>query len=128
MSDMIKVSICDGKYTIIQDASGRTNVLRYGEAWRDVTGDNVILGAAYEIEKLQERIKQLEDNRTMAAANSLANMLSYEDAVAKIKRLEELGNKLRECASQLGWTSSEDTRWIERAEAAVKAWDKEAKP
>ena len=51
-----------------------------------------------------------------------------EDAVAKIKRLEELGNKLRECASQLGWTSSEDPRWIERAEAAVKAWDKEAKP
>ena len=61
MSDMIKVSICDSKYTIIQDASGRTNVLRYGESWRDATGDNVILGAAYEIEKLQARIKQLEE-------------------------------------------------------------------
>lgn len=61
MSDMIKVSICDGKYTIIQDASGRTNVLRYGESWRDVTGDNVILGAAYEIEKLQARIQRLEE-------------------------------------------------------------------
>lgn len=46
----------------------------------------------------------------------------------RIKRLDELGNKLRECASQLGWSSSEDPRWIERAEAAVKAWDKEAKP
>ena len=46
----------------------------------------------------------------------------------RIKRLEELGHELRECASQLGWTSSEDPRWIERAEAAVKAWDKEDKP
>lgn len=46
----------------------------------------------------------------------------------RIKRLEEAGKELRECASQLGWTSSEDPRWIERAEAAVKAWDKEAKP
>ena len=45
----------------------------------------------------------------------------------RIKRLEELGNELRECARQLGWTSSDDSRWIERAESAVKAWDKEAK-
>lgn len=96
MSDMVNVSICDGKYTIIQDASGRTKLLRYGEPWRWVTGDNVILGAAYEIEKLQERIKQLEDARTVAAANSLANMLAYEDAVAKIKRLVEAGDYIVE--------------------------------
>lgn len=94
MSDMVKVSICDGKYTIIQDASGRTSVLRHGEEWRDSTGDNVILGAAYEIQKLQERIKQLEDARTVAAANSLANMMSHEDAIAKIKRLEEFVEQL----------------------------------
>lgn len=68
MSDMIKVSICDGKYTIIQDASGRTNVLRYGESWRDVTGDNVVLGAAYEIDKLQSRIKRLEKDLSDAYA------------------------------------------------------------
>lgn len=46
----------------------------------------------------------------------------------RIKQLEELGHELRECARQLGWTSSDDSRWIERAESAVKAWDKEAKP
>ena len=61
MSDMVNVVICDGKYAIIQDESGNTNVLRYGEWWRNVTGDNVILGAAYEIDKLRERIKRLED-------------------------------------------------------------------
>ena len=46
----------------------------------------------------------------------------------RIKQLEELGKELRECAGQLGWTSSDDSRWIQRAEAVVKAWDKEAKP
>lgn len=52
----------------------------------------------------------------------------HAGALDRIQRLEELGKELRQCASQLGWTSSEDSRWIERAEAAVKAWDKEAKP
>ncbi len=118
MSDMINVSICDGKYTIIQDASGRTKLLRYGEPWRLVTGDNVILGAAYEIEKLQERIKQLEDARTVAAANSLANMLSYEDAVSKIKRLEEAGDAMKASGYFGGWSD------------AVNKWNKarEVKP
>ena len=116
MSDMVKVNICDGKYTIIQDASGRTNVLRYGESWRDATGDNVVLGAAYEIEKLQERIKQLEDARTVAAANSLANMLAYEDAVAKIKRLEEAGDALKAAGYFGGFNDAVD-KWIKVKEA-----------
>ena len=116
MSDMINVSICDGKYTIIQDASGRTKLLRYGEPWRWVTGDNVILGAAYEIEKLQERIKQLEDNRTMAAANSLANMMAYEDAVAKIKRLEKAGDYLEYDLKEI-WSETRSMReWTKAKE------------
>ena len=49
------------------------------------------------------------------------------ELLERIKRLEELGKELRECAGQLGWTSSDDSRWIQRAEAVVKAWDKEAK-
>ena len=52
---------------------------------------------------------------------------NLELANDRIKRLEEAGVELRECASQLGWTSSDDSRWIKRAESAVKAWDKEAK-
>lgn len=100
--NMINVSICDGKYTIIQDASGRTKLLRHGEPWRWATGDNVILGAAYEIQKLQERNKQLEDARTVAAANSLANMLAYEDAIAKIKQLEDRLETAWKVISNLG--------------------------
>ena len=63
----------------------------------------------------------LEQDRLSFARYHLQN------AQDRIKRLEEAGVELRECASQLGWTSSDDSRWIKRAESAVKAWDKEAK-
>ena len=42
-----------------------------------------------ENDALKDRIKRLEESRTVAAANSLANMLSYEDAIMKIQRMEE---------------------------------------
>ena len=57
----LNVSICDGKYTVIQEPAGGTRVLRYGEDWRDVTGDNVIGGLAWELQESRERIKRLED-------------------------------------------------------------------
>jgi hypothetical protein len=56
----LNVSICDGKYTVIQEPTGETRVLRYGEEWRDVTGDNVICGLAWELQESRERIKRLE--------------------------------------------------------------------
>jgi hypothetical protein len=57
----LNVSICDGKYTVIQESTGGTRVLRYGEEWRDVTGDNVIGGLAWELQESRERIKRLEE-------------------------------------------------------------------
>jgi hypothetical protein len=48
----------------------------------------------------------------------------------RIKRLEEAGDKLSDCANQIGWTSCESPQWIKKAENAVKEWRKakEAKP
>ena len=50
---------------------------------------NQALDLHKENEALKQHIKRLEESRTVAAANSLANMLSYEDAITKIKRLQE---------------------------------------
>jgi hypothetical protein len=63
-----------------------------------------------------EFTKQLE--RELTAAND------------RIKRLEEAGDKLSDCADQIGWTSCESPQWIKKAENAVKDWRKakEAKP
>ena len=64
------VSICDGKYIIIQAPTGTTRVLRYGEEWRDVTGDNVIGGLAWELQEARDRIKRLEEGGDKAILNS----------------------------------------------------------
>jgi hypothetical protein len=41
-----------------------------------------------------------------------------------LKRLEEAGDKLSDCADQIGWTSCESPLWIKKAENAVKEWRK----
>ena len=86
--------------------------------------------AQQENKQLKDRIKRLEE-QLMDSKNKyavlVADVVLNEDRAERIKRLETLGRELRECASQLGWTSSDDSRWIERAESAVKAWDKEDK-
>jgi hypothetical protein len=85
--NLLSVSICDGKYTIIQDRSG-AKVLRYGKEWRDVTGDNVICGAAHEIERLREELAAVTRQRDglQRANQSLAEKVSTvtrerEDAI-----------------------------------------------
>jgi hypothetical protein len=50
-----------------------------------------------------------------------------DEARGRIKRLEKLGKELRECANLIGNYQSNEMETIDRAEAAVKAWDKEAK-
>lgn len=46
---------------------------------------------------------------------------------ARYERLRQLADELRVCAGYLGWTSSDDSDCITRAERACEAWDKEAK-
>ena len=47
-----------------------------------------------EIGQLQKRVEWLEEARTKAAANSLANMLTHEEAMAKMAALIEAGDEL----------------------------------
>jgi hypothetical protein len=88
----VNISICDGKYTVIQAPTGTTRVLRYGEEWRDVTGDNVIGGLAWELQEARDRIKRLEDE-LMDMKNKhavlVADVVLNEDRAERIKRVEE---------------------------------------
>ncbi|MFA5132600.1 MAG: hypothetical protein WC444_04760 [Candidatus Paceibacterota bacterium] len=55
-----KIDLCDGKYTIIiPDNWGKEKFecLRYGESWRDLTGDKMVAALCEEIIELQESIK-----------------------------------------------------------------------
>lgn len=73
---------------------------------------------------------RLDEHDPAVAVASECSKLERELTAAndRIKRLEELGNELRECANQIGYTSSHEIKWLKRAGLAVKAWDKEAKP
>ena len=48
----MEIILNDGKYKIILDKD-QFKALRYGEEWRDLTGDNLILFLCFEIEKLR---------------------------------------------------------------------------
>lgn len=54
----------DGKYTMCcdfgTDASNTVYVLRYGDRWRDVTGDKFILAMMHRIQSLETEIKKAE--------------------------------------------------------------------
>ena len=67
---------------------------------------NIIDQIADDRDKAQQKNKQLKD---------------------RIKRLEELGHELRECASRIGTVASGEGSVIRRTEEAIQAWDKEAK-
>ncbi len=63
----------------------------------------------------------IEQDRLWFARYDLKN------AQERIKRLEELGKELRECADLIGTYDCGEIKTMDRAEAAVEAWDKEAK-
>lgn len=87
----VNISICDGKYTVIQAPTGTTRVLRYGEEWRDVTGDNVIGGLAWELQEARERIKRLEESE-----NRMLNWLTEDCPEAVKKQLSNAWMKSKE--------------------------------
>jgi hypothetical protein len=66
MIEVHRIDLMDGKYTYIRWDNGSSEVLRHGEKWRDVTGDNLIYAMACMIEDLQGRLyemEQIEDAR-----------------------------------------------------------------
>ena len=57
-----KLDLCGGKYTVIYDAgTGNFECLRYGEKWRNLNGDKMVLALFDEVISLTEGIKELED-------------------------------------------------------------------
>jgi len=50
-----KVELYDGKYTVVLVDNGKEfKALRYGEEWRDLAGEGMILAMFYRIQELEE--------------------------------------------------------------------------
>lgn len=57
-----KIDLCDGKYTVIYDfETGQSECLRYGEPWRQLCGDKMIMAMFDRIVELEEQIQTLLD-------------------------------------------------------------------
>lgn len=52
----MRVSVYDGKYTVVWGGKEPLRALRYGEEWRDCCGDGLILALAQEVEELRIRL------------------------------------------------------------------------
>lgn len=56
MTDLLRINIAGGKYTLIQEASGKTVMHRYDEHWlEDMPGTKAILSMGYELEELRDK-------------------------------------------------------------------------
>ena len=62
---MIKVKVDDDKYTVFLPTEPQDHrnfrALRYGEEWRDLTGDNLIYNLAYELNEARAENARLRD-------------------------------------------------------------------
>lgn len=62
MSDLISVTVDDGKYTIQQTEPGKWEALRYGEPWPAYAGsgpNNLEVALAYEVDKLRRQVASM---------------------------------------------------------------------
>lgn len=56
-----KIDLADGKYTVMHNNGANLRALRYGESWRDLTGDNLVYYMACRIEELEQAIQEIKD-------------------------------------------------------------------
>lgn len=62
MSYSTRLDLCDGKYSVIYDPeTGQAECLRYGEKWRELCGDKMVLEMFDRIIELDEEIMRLSE-------------------------------------------------------------------
>lgn len=54
----MKITLYDGKYEYVSE-NGKQVAYRYGEIWRDLTGDNLAYAMACKIEQLEQQRNEL---------------------------------------------------------------------
>ena len=62
----VDVTVADGKYRVIMGPTTTLQALRYGQEWRKLDGDGLVLALAQEIEALQAKVMELENTLTEA--------------------------------------------------------------
>lgn len=55
------IELDDGKYTVVLHEDYTFEALRYGEPWRDLTGDGMIFSMFLEIRLLRSKLEDLRN-------------------------------------------------------------------
>lgn len=72
------------KYTVIHDNGIGLRAERYGEPWRDLTGDGLVLAMAQEIESLRDRMSQVNNWIVCACIASPEDMMQNAEHIERI--------------------------------------------
>ena len=68
-----KISVCDGKYEIVYDnKSGALSALRYGESWRNLSGDKMVFALFCEIQDLRAKLAEALKPSHNTASDAIA--------------------------------------------------------
>lgn len=57
---MTRVDVGDGKYAVVLHDNGAMEALRYGEPWRDLTGDKLVYCLASELQEARDALKRAD--------------------------------------------------------------------
>jgi multidrug resistance efflux pump len=62
-NELLRVSVADGKYTVVQPAKGGVYAERYGDRWRELVGDGLVLSLAQELDEARTALAAAEKER-----------------------------------------------------------------
>lgn len=85
----MKTEIKVGEYTVIHENGTNFHVLRHGEQWRDLTGDNLVLALVSRIEQLEKL--WLEPTEQMVNAG-LGEIQTWLDNLSELRINQEGGD------------------------------------
>ena len=79
-----KVTVADGKYTVIND-NGKMTALRHGEPWgRDLVGDNLVYWMMVEILQLQAKLDEVHSWIVCAPIATAEDMMQNAPRIIEI--------------------------------------------
>jgi hypothetical protein len=114
----MKVDIDNGHYTVAFDEqAGRLSALRYGQEWRDCTGDNLLLLMAMEVDRLRDQVMDLRGHVHRLEESDAFGGKAASKATEYALHLERELADLRQKFQQLEWRKGPPDRigmWVYR--------------
>ena len=110
----MRVSVDGGKYTYVITET-HSHVLRYGELWKDATGDKFTYSMAAEIESLREQVEKLTKERDEYGRRNGRLRSELAELDTKLAALAEQNEKFREALVLYSEATSEGYSGVFRA-------------